>query len=70
MMGKNSVGVFGRQRWESRKGDDLVHRLVHLLRRMMAEAERVGREQERQQDKKQQAFMQGQTNKQAFILQI
>jgi hypothetical protein len=37
---------------------------------MMAEAERVGREQERQQDKKQQAFMQGQTNKQAFILQI
>ena len=50
MMGKNSVGIFGGQSRESRKGGDLIHRLAHLLRRVRSEAENIGREQEGQQD--------------------
>lgn len=50
MMGKDSMCVFGRQSRESREGGDLVHRLVHLRRRVLPEAEGIGREQEGQQD--------------------
>ncbi len=65
MMGKYSVCIFGRKSWESRNGGKLVHSLEHLLRRVLAKTERVGREEESQQNKNQQIFMCRQTIKQA-----